>query len=99
MAVPALALMGLALLAAPGRAQAVPADVLSKIMLDARTEFEKTYDELGSVGSSALSEARELRRTPIAPRYGLISGLPLPLPAGLAASYASAEKPLPAPAR
>lgn len=63
---------------------------VAAVLADAQKDFQRSHAELGLLGSAApLEQARETRR-PVAPRYGLITGLPLPEPVAFAASAASA---------
>jgi ATP-dependent exoDNAse (exonuclease V) alpha subunit len=72
---------------------------VAAVLADAQKDFQRSHAELGLLGSAApLEVARESRR-PVAPRWGLITGLPLADPVGLAASAASAGTLPPAPAR
>jgi len=69
------------------------------IVAQARFEFERSQAELGLLGSAAPLEAAAGREQPRQPKYGLITGLPLGLPNFPAATTASVQTPLPAPAR
>lgn len=71
---------------------------VAAVLADAQKDFQRSHAELGLLGSAApLEVARDARR-PVAPRYGLITGLPLPDPVAYAASQASAGRLAPAPA-
>lgn len=63
---------------------------LAGVLADAQKDFQRTHAELGLLGSAAPLELAKDARRPVQPRYGLITGLPLPEAVGsFAASAAS----------
>lgn len=74
-------------------------EYVNAVLVDAQRDFKRSHAELGLVGSAAALEQARESRVPVAPHYGLISGLPLPLPVGLGATTACVERPAAFPAR
>lgn len=101
MKVKALAVLALVLaapLAGAADRNKAAADYVAAVMADAQKDFQRSHAELGLLGSAAPLEAARDSRRPVQPRYGLITGLPLPEPVAFAASAASAGILAPAPA-